>query len=136
LRLEVEASLRGIDGRVTFLGRLETDELATTLAACDLFVWPAIKEAIGMAFLEAQAAGLPVVGADRGGVPAVVTHGRTGLLAPEGDAAGLAEAIEALLDDAGWRRAMGEAAAAYVSSRHDIETEGPRFIAALEELAA
>ena len=45
----------------------------------DLYLWPAINEAYGMAFLEAQAAGLPVVAGRTGGVPAVVADGVTGL---------------------------------------------------------
>ena len=62
-------------------------------AAADLYLWPAINEAYGMAFLEAQAAGLPVIAGRTGGVPAVVAADETGLLTPVGDAHAFAAAV-------------------------------------------
>ena len=88
--------------------------------SADLFVWPAEREALGMAMLEAAAAGLPVVAARTDGVPAVVAHGETGLLAQPGDAAAFAACLRALLTDPARRRAMGAAARARVLARHDI----------------
>ena len=90
------------------------------LANADLFVWPAEREAIGMALLEAAAAGLPVVAAETDGVPAVVAHGETGLLAPAGDAGAFADCLRALLADPDRRREMGAAARKRVLARHDI----------------
>ena len=63
-----------------------TPQLPAIYASADLYLWPAINEAYGMAFLEAQAAGLPVVAGRTGGVPAVVADGVTGVLTPIGDA--------------------------------------------------
>ena len=107
-------------GRTRWLGRRSAAELPAILAGADLFVWPAAREAIGMALLEAAAAGLPVVASATGGVPAVVAHGETGLLAPAGDAAAFAGCLRALLADPGRRRAMGRAARRRVLARHDI----------------
>ncbi len=73
-------------------------ELPALYAAADLYLWPAINEAYGMAFLEAQAAGLPVVAGRTGGVPAVVADGVTGVLTPIGDATSFADAVARLLD--------------------------------------
>ena len=50
------------------------------LREADLFVWPAINEAFGMALLEAQASALPVVAGASGGVGGIVASGETGLL--------------------------------------------------------
>jgi glycosyltransferase involved in cell wall biosynthesis len=76
---EVTATLAPIAAFTHQLGRQEGAVLAGLLNASDLFVWPAIGEAIGMVFLEAQAAGLAVIGAARPGVAGVVTAGVTGL---------------------------------------------------------
>ncbi|TIL52887.1 MAG: glycosyltransferase family 4 protein, partial [Mesorhizobium sp.] len=62
-----------------------------------IYVWPGYGEAYGVAYLEAQAAGLPVVAQDIAGVPEVVRDGQTGFLTPPGDVAAFASAIERLL---------------------------------------
>ena len=53
--------------------------MAAALADSDLFVWPAINEAFGMALLEAQASGLPVVAGASGGVRGIVADRETGM---------------------------------------------------------
>ena len=85
-------------------------------------VWPAVNEAYGMALLEAQAAGLPVVAGRTGGVPDVVRDGVGGLLTPVGDAVAFAAAVEALLRDPDRRRAMGDAARRVAAEDHDFST--------------
>ncbi|HJU15022.1 MAG TPA: glycosyltransferase family 4 protein, partial [Stellaceae bacterium] len=85
-RVAVAAALAGLGGRLYWAGERDPRDLAGRLAAADLFVWPAINEAFGMALLEAQASGLPVVAGAAGGVGAVVVSGVTGLLVPPGDA--------------------------------------------------
>lgn len=123
-------------GRATFLGALDAAALAATCAAGDLFVWPAVNEAYGMAMLEAQAAGLPVVSCALRGVPDVVLDGRTGLLAPPGDAQAFAERVRGLLDDAPRRHALGEAAAAFVARERSIAVAADTLERALAPLVA
>jgi glycosyltransferase involved in cell wall biosynthesis len=72
-------------GRIRLLGTVEAGEVAAVYAASDVCIWPACNEAYGMAMLEAQAAGLPVISCAHRGVPDVVLDQRTGLLAPSGD---------------------------------------------------
>ncbi len=117
-REQVRAALP--DARTDWLGRLGEAALPAVLESADIFVWPAEREAIGLALLEGAAAGLPVVAAKTDGVPAVVVHGETGLLAPPGDAAAFARCLRALLTDPARRRAMGAAARRRVLARHDI----------------
>ena len=65
----VEAALAPLGwDRLRFTGLIAREHLPEIYAAADLLVWPAISEAYGMAMLEAQAAGLPVVAGDTGGV--------------------------------------------------------------------
>jgi glycosyltransferase involved in cell wall biosynthesis len=96
-RAEVEQVL-DFPGRVRYLGRMDSKDIDALHAAADIGVWPAINEAYGMALLEAQAAGLPLVAGDRPGVRQIVRDGETGLLAPEGDADAFAQRMGCLLD--------------------------------------
>ncbi len=118
-RPEIEAVMAPFGDRVKFAGAVSQKVLLSHYAAADLYVWPAINEAYGMAFLEAQATGLPVVAGRTGGVPAVVADGITGLLTPVGDAAAFAAAIGRLLDCPEERARLGANAAARVAAQHD-----------------
>jgi glycosyltransferase involved in cell wall biosynthesis len=132
----VEAAFAPCAGRITWLGRLEGAPLAAALAACDLMVWPAVNEAYGMALLEAQAAGLPVLAGASGGVPGIVADGVTGRLVPPGDITAFAEALAALLAQPERRRALGAAAIARVDAEHDIAAASRRLDAILRGGAA
>jgi glycosyltransferase involved in cell wall biosynthesis len=110
----------GVSARVRQLGSLPMRRLAEVFAACDLCAWPAVNEAYGMALLEAQAAGVPVVSCATRGVPDVVLHDRTGVLVPYGDEAALAAAVRSLLEDAARRAALGHEAARFVSAERSI----------------
>jgi glycosyltransferase involved in cell wall biosynthesis len=136
-RAAVEAECAAaIPGRARFLGELSLEALAQTFAACDLYLWPAVNEAYGMAMLEAQAAGLPVVSCELRGVPDVVENGRTGLLVPPGDEAALAGAIRALLGDPERRAQLGRAAAAFVAGERSLATASRRLGGELARLRA
>jgi glycosyltransferase involved in cell wall biosynthesis len=114
-RAEIQTLLEhAAPGRTHFLGECASDDLASIYAASDICIWPSVNEAYGMAMLEAQAAGVPVVSCAVRGVPDVVCDGRTGLLAVPGNAAGLADLARELLVDPARRKAMGQAAAQFV----------------------
>jgi glycosyltransferase involved in cell wall biosynthesis len=119
---DVKAAFAPLADRVTWLGAQTEADLARTYEAADLLAWPAVREAFGMALLEAQAAGLPVVAGNTDGVPAVVAHGETGLLPPPGDTRAFAAAMATLLDDLPRREAMGQAARARVLRHHSLES--------------
>jgi glycosyltransferase involved in cell wall biosynthesis len=125
-RSEVLGVLDPIKERVTWAGALGPAAIADRLAAADLCVWPALNEAFGMALLEAQASGLPVVAGGGGGVSEVVSA-VTGLLVSPGDAHGFAAAVRCLIVDTGRRTALGEAAQRRVRAEHDISTAAARL---------
>ena len=123
-RADVEAALEGaVPGRTSFLGALGTREVAELYAAGDLYAWPAVNEAYGMAMLEAQAAGLPVVSVGTRGVPDVVLHGRTGLLARDSIAAPLRE----LLVDPERRAELGRNAQAFIAAERSLDAAASRL---------
>ena len=115
---QVRELLGGIP--VLYAGRKSVAELERCYQAADIFVWPAINEAYGMATLEAARAGLPAVAGNTGGVGDIVCHGETGFLTKPGDAANFAWALQKLLDDPCLRTKMGAAAAARVKSEHSL----------------
>jgi glycosyltransferase involved in cell wall biosynthesis len=133
-RAEVEAALAPLGARVTCHGTLDAAGVAAALAQADLFVWPAINEAFGMALLEAQASGLPVVAGASGGVGDIVVPGTTGLLAPPGDADAFAAAVRRLILDPAVRAAMGLAAAQKVRREHDLPVAAARLVGLIETL--
>jgi len=130
----VEAALAGLD--VRYAGAQAGQDLAAFYAAADLCVWPAVNEAYGMALLEAQAAGLPVVAGAAGGVAAIVADGATGLLASAGDEAAFAAALRRLILDPARRAAMGAAARAKAAREHDIATAAAILDAELRRACA
>ena len=141
-RSEAEKALAGLvsAGRAIFLGARRRTALHGIVSACDLFVWPAIGEPIGMAMLEAQALGVPVVAGRTRGVGDVVVPGAGGWLVPEGDAAAFAGAVEKALSDPAALAAAGAAARARVRARHGLAAASrdlDRWIAeAVEEVGA
>ena len=109
-----EVARRGLDGRVRYLGFL--DDGRARIREADVFVLTSSSEALGTSLLDAMAAGVPVVATRVGGIPEVVEHERTGLLAPSGDAAAIAAAIDRLLDDRALARQLADAALERVRS--------------------
>ena len=113
------AETAGVLGQIRFAGF--RDDLNRWLGAFDFCVHPALREGLGVAALQAGAAGLPVIGGRAGGIPEVVEDGRTGLLCPPGDAGALAEAIRRLLEDPKAARALGQSARTRIESRFSID---------------
>ncbi len=112
----------GLTDRLRLLGALPGDALPSIYAAADLLVWPAIREAYGMALMEAQAAGVPVVAGNTDGVPAVVADNLSGLLTPPGDPATFAEAVAKLLDAGSLRAEFGRRASERIARHHTVDT--------------
>ncbi|HWG89637.1 MAG TPA: glycosyltransferase [Candidatus Thermoplasmatota archaeon] len=110
----------GLTDRVTFLGNLH---VPTFLKAVDVGVVPAMSP-VGTAcfpnvLLEFHAAGIPVVASRVGSIPEVVQEGRTGHLAPPGDAKAVAAALNSLLADPASLRQMGRQARRLAVERFD-----------------
>ncbi|WP_340108430.1 glycosyltransferase family 4 protein [Pikeienuella sp. HZG-20] len=133
-RPEVEAAFAALRPRVVFRGQInDRDALRSAYETADLFLWPGVNEAFGMAYLEAQSAGVACVAEDRIGVRDVI--GPSGRLTAPGDPAAFAAAIAALAEDRGALAAAGRAARAHVKARHGVSAAAARLNVALEALS-
>jgi glycosyltransferase involved in cell wall biosynthesis len=94
----------------TFVGYLAGEELASAYASGDAFLFPSSTETLGLVLLEAMAAGCPVVGANRGGIPDIVSDGENGCLYDPDDPTSLIHAVERLLGDPARRSELRQAA--------------------------
>lgn len=97
----------GMEEQVHMLGRRH--DVPDLLAGMNVFALATREEALGTAFIEAGAAGLPVVGTATGGVPETMEDGVTGILVPLDDGPALTAALDRLISDSGLRQRMGEA---------------------------
>jgi glycosyltransferase involved in cell wall biosynthesis len=94
---------------VALEGAVESDaQVREAFFDADVFCLPSLQEGFGIVFVEAMAAGLPIVAARAGAVPEVVEDEVTGLLVPPGDPPALGAALIRLLDDADLRRRQGD----------------------------
>jgi len=100
------------DERIHLLPPISFSEVGSFLKALDVLVLPSVtllplhREQFGRVLVEAMAAGVPVIGSSSGAIPEVI--GDAGLVVPEGDVAGLGQAIDAVLSDAELRQSLIE----------------------------
>ena len=125
---------RGVDVRVSFLGALSHEQVLQEMSNAHLFMLASHatadgdREGIPNAIKEAAASGLPVISTRHGGIPEVVEHGVSGLLAEEGDVEGLSACLaEMVRRPADWP-AMGRRGRAIVERDHDVDRLAPTLI--------
>ncbi len=99
----------GLGDSVALVGDVSPERLADEYVGADCFCLPSVQEGFGVVFLEAMAAGLPVVACRAAAVPEVVLDGSTGVLVPPRDPEALAMALAGLLEAPARARALGEA---------------------------
>lgn len=117
--IEANVAMLGLADKVVFAGWQR--DPAPFYAAADVFVSASYAwEAFGLATVEAQAAGLPVVVTDCGGAAEAFAAGKSGLLIPARDADALAAALRELAVDPARRRAFGEAGRALAAQRFAV----------------
>jgi glycosyltransferase involved in cell wall biosynthesis len=124
-----------VPDRVLFVGKIPRKDMYRYYSAADVFVFPGIRESLGMVFLEAQSCGLPVVAFNNAGVPEAVQDGKTGLLVPMYVLAPMVDAIKQLLVDKDLRLEMGLAAKSYVREFHDLNKNYQRLELSLNAIA-
>jgi glycosyltransferase involved in cell wall biosynthesis len=114
---QLAAELR-VDNAIHFAGyQLHPERY---LHAMDVFALTSRTEGMPLAMLEAWAAGLPVIASAVGGIPALIQHGRNGLLFPRGDEVKLASMLCQLIRDPGQALSLGEAGRREVMTRYNL----------------
>ncbi len=136
----LEAELRqragelGVADHVTFLGkRLDAIEI---LRCFDVFGFPSVQEAQGIALVEAMAVGLPIVAAATDGIPEIVRADETGLLVPAKSPKALSEAILRVASDANLAQRFGEKGKQVAADELSIERSTALYQQLYEELVA
>ena len=137
-RLEAIADRLGISKSVTFVGRLQLDQLPIHLSLAEIFAMPSRDrlaglevEGLGIVYLEASSCGLPVIVGNSGGAPDALIEGQTGLLVDGDDSSDVARALRELLGDRARARVMGERGRAWVRDRWSWDRWAGEFQAAL-----
>jgi glycosyltransferase involved in cell wall biosynthesis len=133
-RLKGLAKDLGVDDRVYFL---KSDmDTAKFLAVMDVFVLPSMKEGLGLALMEAMAAGRPCVASDVGGISDIVKDGSSGLVFPAGDAGALKAAISRLIGDEPLRRRLGASAARFARENFSSGAMAEEIVKVYREVLA
>jgi phosphatidylinositol alpha-1,6-mannosyltransferase len=141
-RLRAIANTLILDGKVQFFGRLSDDELARLYVSATVFALPARfrleptpeGEGFGLVYIEAGAAGLPVIGAKGGRVEDAIEHGQTGLHLDPEDPTELEHAIVRLLKDEVLAKQMGDEGRKRAESEFSYEAFADRICGVVDEL--
>jgi glycosyltransferase involved in cell wall biosynthesis len=139
LRSDLEAQSRalGLTQEVRFIGFCP--EVPELQAAADYFVHVPLHEGLGVAVIEALAAGLPVIASRVGGIPELIEDHKTGILIPPKDVTSLVAALSSLLSHKQFARHLGVTGQAFVRSRLDVnimaQTNEALYIELLADIA-
>ena len=139
-RIRARIARLGLGAHVLLHGPLPRAAVLARMRAAHVLVQPSVqdragrREGIPVALMEAMSCGLPVVASRISGVPELVEHERSGLLAPPGDARALAEALTRLHRSPRLRARLGRRARATVRARFDLEAGARRLAREIELL--
>lgn len=131
-RAQVETLMAPFGDQVRFLGQLDRTALARAYGQASLFLWPGVNEAFGMVYLEAQAAGLPIIAQDRPGVRDILLSGTHPT--PKDGAQALATRVDTVLADAALRQSLGTQSREAVARAHLRPAATNRFWQAVTPL--
>jgi glycosyltransferase involved in cell wall biosynthesis len=132
--LRRQSEERGVAGHVHFLGPRR--DIPDLLRVCDVFLFPSLFEGLGLALIEAMAAGCVCVASAVGPVVEIVRDGVDGFLVPAGDPVALAGAVLQAIDDTPRRKSLAAAAAESAARRFDPGEAARRLQAIYEGVLA
>jgi glycosyltransferase involved in cell wall biosynthesis len=125
--LQAAAHESGLNGKVTFTGALNQDEVSHWYAQADAFALPSFAEGIPVVLMEAMASGVPCVTTRITGIPELIRDGQDGLLVTPSDSDELATALARLMDNPELRERFAAAGRARVRDQYDLERNVTRL---------
>ncbi len=131
LKIAEELNLKN---RVYFLGTVNHQELPKYLWASDVFCRPSLSEGLGNSFLEAMAAGVPVVATEVGGIPDFLCHGENGLFCEVENSKSIAEKIQQIFNDENLRKKITENGIKTVQETYTWDLVASRMSKAFSDL--
>jgi len=132
-KLRLEITRHGLTDRISVPGAVSAEQLAALYHTADLFVLASYFEGYGMAYSEALAHGLPVIGTTAGAIPDTIPDG-AGMLVPAGDPAALSNALRLAIADSALRLRLSESASIAAQQLPTWRQSGSIFANALDRL--
>lgn len=125
--MEKKSESWGLQDRFRLLGQIENESLRLILKDYDIYISPSKMEMSPVNILEAQAVGLPVIAANVGGVPDLITHNETGLLFEVDNLQDAAKKLSYLIENIDLRKTIGKSGRKYVSDIYNKQIAGKRL---------
>ncbi len=124
-----------IDQQVIFLGNVPHQQVLKYYSIADVFVRPSLSEGLGVSFIEAMAAGLPIIAPPVGGIPDFLKDKETGLFCKVKDPSNLAEKVKTLLEDSHLHQKLQASGIKLVKERYDWDIIGESMYKIINRLA-
>lgn len=105
---EVEVLFKKWKTQVAMIGKVPSESVDAWLSLADIYVWPGVNEAYGLALLEGVSVGLPCVSYRFGGIPSIIKNGFNGFVVESGDIEGYSDAVDRLISNKDLRRMMSK----------------------------
>lgn len=125
--LKLKTKKLKLEERVNFAGFISHEKMPPYLWASDIFIRPSLSEGQGASFMEAMAAGLPVIATPVGGIPDFLKDGETGLFCEVGNPKSIAQKVEKLMKDAESRDYIIRTAGKMVAEKYDWDLIAERM---------
>ena len=135
-RIEQAVARLKLERHVHLTGSLNQEAVRAQFARADVFVLASLAEGIPVVLMEAMSSGVPCVSTPVNGIPELIEHGRTGLLATPGDVPSLTAQLRRLIQEPELRRSLAEAARAKVLADFDLDLNVPKLSRIFSEFEA
>jgi glycosyltransferase involved in cell wall biosynthesis len=132
--LEAFSARHQLTDKITFLGKVNHDQVQVLQREADIFVLPSFAEGIPIVLMEAMASGTPCVTTHITGIPELFTHKQDGLLVRPGNAEMLADALSELIHDPALRETLAQAALVTVKNKWCIHQSNARLASIFKQL--
>jgi glycosyltransferase involved in cell wall biosynthesis len=120
--LKAQAKDLGLETRIIFAGLKKYEDIPKYLATSDIFIRPSLSEGMGNSFIEAMAAGVPVIATPVGGIPDFLKEGETGLFCEVQNPQSIAEKVQMILDNPELNADLVKKAQKFIEGKYEWNT--------------